>query len=215
MAEIAKTAFEVSVSNITRNNIQNVPGYFGSGTGSAFVPDICPAGFLCVRSELAANEGYEGYGAGDTDILNGNTWRMIAAASGTSGDRLGDHTGIYAYNSYNAQQGTIGGNVYYAGANTLGLSLPSGERGDFTELIVGEQYTWGNGNFSTAPSDNTYLYATIANGLWVASKTEPAAGSGVYLKIYRSKSFTKGARYAGFDGYVCEVCRAAATTSAP
>lgn len=207
MASIANTAFEVSVSNITRNNIQNVPGYFGSGTGTSFVPDICPAGFLCTRSELAENEGY---GAG---VLNGNTWRFIAAAAGTSGDRLGDHTGIYAFNSYNAQQGTIGGNTYYAGANTLGLELPAGERGDFTELIVGEQYTWGVGDFSTAPTDADFKYATIVNGLLVASKTAPAEGSGVYLKILRSKPFTKGARYAGFDGYVCEVCRAAAAKS--
>lgn len=213
MASIAKTAFEVSVSNITRNNIQNVPGYFGSGTGTSFVPDICPAGFLCTRSELAANEGYEGKGANGADILNGNTWRFIAAAAGTSGNRLGDHTGIYAFNSYNAQQGTIGGNTYYAGANTLGLELPAGERGDFTELIVGEQYTWGAENFSTAPTDSTFLYATIVNGLLVASKTAPADGSGVYLKILRSKPFTKGARYAGFNGYVCEVCRAAAAKS--
>lgn len=213
MASIANTAFEVSVSNITRNNIQNVPGYFGSGTGTSFVPDICPSGFLCTRSELAANEGYEGMGASGADILNGNTWRFIAAATGNAGGRIGDHTGIYAFNSYNAQQGTIGGNTYYAGANTLGLELPANERGDFTELIVGEQYTFGVGNFSTAPTDATYLYATIAAGQLVASKTAPADGSGVYLKILRSKPFTKGARYAGFDGYVCEVCRAAAAKS--
>ena len=30
MASIEKTAFEVSVSNITRNDIQNIPGYFGA-----------------------------------------------------------------------------------------------------------------------------------------------------------------------------------------
>lgn len=213
MASIAKTAFEVSNSNITRNNIQNVPGYFGSGTGTSFVPDICPSGFLCTRSELAANEGYEGKGAKGADILNGNTWRFIAAAAGAADGRTGDATGIYAFNSYNAQQGTIGGNTYYAGANTLGLELPAGERGDFTELMVGEKYKWGPGNFSTAPTDADFKYATIVNGMLVASKTQPADGSGVYLKILYSRAFTKGSRYAGFDGYVCEVCRAAAAKS--
>ena len=207
MASIAKTAFEVLVSNIARNNTQNIPGYFGSGTGTSFTPDTCAAGFLCTQSELAECEGYD-------SIPNGNTWRMVAATNGNAGGRFGDHTGIFAFNSYNTQQDTIGGNLYHVGANTLGLELPSGERGDFTELIVGEQYCFGSGNFSTAPADNTYLYATIAAGQLVASKSAPAAGSGVYMKILRSKSFTKGARYAGFDGYVCQVCRAAAAASA-
>lgn len=211
MASIANTAFEVSVSNITRNETQNVPGYFGAGTGDNFAADICAAGFLCVRSELTLSEGYEQY-----STLNGNTWRMIAAANGNAATgRLGDHTGLYAFNSYDVNQISQGTapwqNTWKVGANTLGLELPAGVRGDFTELIVGEQYKFGAGNFSTAPSDNTTIYATIANGLLVASSTEPAAGSGVYLKIWRQNvPFTVGTRNAPFAGYVCEVLRAPA-----
>lgn len=205
MASIANTAFEVSVSNNTRNETQNIPGYFGAGTGNNFVADICASGFLCVRSELTQSEGYEAY-----DILNGNTWRMVAAANGIVAGRPGDHTGIYAFNSYDTAMATQGQNAWRIGANTLGLELPSGQRGDFTELIVGEQYTWGAGNFSTAPTDlDTTIYATIVNGMLVAGSAAPTDGS-VYLKIYRSKNFTVGTRNAPFVGYVCEVLRSVA-----
>ena len=205
MASIANTAFEVSVSNITRNETQNVPGYFGSGVGESFAPDICPSGFLCVRSELTESEGYEAY-----DILNGNTWRFVAAANGIVEGRPGDHTGIYAFNSYDTAMATQGANAWRIGANTLGLELPAGQRGDFTELIVGEQYTFGAGNFSTVPTDlSTTVYATIVNGQLVAGTAAPTDGS-VYLKIYRQKNFTVGTRNASFVGYVCEVLRSVA-----
>ena len=207
MAHIANTAFEVSVSNIMRNGTQNIPGYFGAGTGESFAADICAAGFLCERSELTLSEGYEAYG-----ILNGNTWRMAAAADGIVEGRPGDHTGIYAYNGYDTAMATqsINGNAWRLGANTLGLELPAGQRGDFTELIVGEQYTWGAGNFSTVPTDlTTTIYATIENGMLVAGTAAPTDGS-VYMKILRQKNFTAGPRNAAFVGYVCEVLRSTA-----
>lgn len=200
MASKANTAFEVSVSNITRNNIQNVPGIFGAGTGTDFESEICPAGTLCVPQALVENEGYTG-------ILNGNTWQMVVAADGAAG-RLGDHTGIYAFNSYDVRKVQSGNNVWALGANFLGLELPAGAIGDFTEIIINEQYTFGVGAFTTAPVDATYIYATIDDGYLVASDTAPSAGDGVYFKILRTKSFTEGTRYAGFDGYVCQALRA-------
>ena len=203
MASIANTAFEVSVSNITRNETQNVPGYFGAGVGDEFVADICASGFLCVRSELTASEGYETL---TNPILNGNTWRFVAATNGKVAGRTGDHTGLYAFNSYNTAMAKQGDNAWRIGANTLGLELDAGERGDFTELIVGEQYTWAAGNFSTLPSDAGDIYATISSGLLVATDTAPTDGS-VYLHIWRQKNFTVGTRNAAFGGYVCEVCR--------
>lgn len=214
MATIAKTAFEVSNSNISRNSMQNVPGKFGTGTGSGFKSEVCPAGFLCVQGALLPNEGYEGKGPNKTDILNGNTWEFVAAASGNVNGFTGDHTGIYAFNSYDVRKVASGDNVWMLGSNFLGLELPAGERGDFTELIVGEQYTFGEGNFSTLPvSGSEKYYATIVNGLLVASTSVPAAGKGVYLEILRKKPFTTGARYAGFDGYVCRVLRTAAVAA--
>lgn len=204
MASIAKTAFEVKNSNIRHNDMQNIPGYFGSGTGTDFAPDVCPSGFLCNQSELTASEGYESYG-----ILNGNTWRFIAAAGGSATGKPGDHTGIYAFNSYSVNQvQDVRGNVYHVGtAYTLGLELPAGERGDFTEILIGEMYKFGEGNFSTAPGEDS-KFATIANGLLVAAAEAPTDGS-VYFEILREEGFTRGAHY-GFDGYVLRAARSVA-----
>lgn len=208
MASIPDTAFEVSVSNISRNNTQNVAGKFGTGTGTTFKSEICPSGMLCVQGALLPDEGYEKLGPSGANILNGNTWEFVAAATGAAAPMIGDHTGIYAFNSYDVRQVSDGPNVWRLGANFLGLELPADMTGDFTEIIIGEQYTFGAGNFSTLPSGAGAIYATIANGRLVASSTKPADGSGVYFTILRSKAFSVGARYAGFNGYVCRAMRA-------
>lgn len=200
MAHINNTMFEVTVSNSVNNQLQNIPGVFGTDTGSSFEGEVCPSGFLCKRNGLMPSEGYG-------EKLNGNTWYFNAAADG-KGDMYGDHTGIYAYNSYNVNRAVSGNNVWNVGASTLGLELPAGERGDFTEIIIGEQYTWGAGNFSTLPSDGTYKYATIANGLLVASTTPPAGGTGVYFNILRTKPMNEGTSFWG-TGYVLQAMRTA------
>ena len=211
MATRANTAFEVSVSNIVRNDTQNITGVFGAGADASFTSEICPSGFLCVRQALLPSAGYESVvdTSSNPKILNGNAWEMIAATNGTSGTMYGDHTGIYAFNSYDARFATSGKNNWMLGANYLGLELPANMRGTFTEIIIGEQYTFGAGNFSTAPSGATYIYATITNGLLVAGTSAPAAGTGVYFKILRQKNFTEGTRNAGFVGYVCQALRTA------
>ena len=209
MAAIANTAFEVSVSNIARNDTQNITGIFGAGADPSFESEVCAAGFLCVQQALLPDSGYEGLGADGANILNGNAWEMIAATNGTSGGRYGDHTGIYAFNSYDVNKVSNGVNTWMLGNNYLGLSLPADTYGTFTEIIIGEQYTFGAGNFSTAPSGATYIYATISNGQLVATTSAPTGGTGVYFKILRSKNFTVGARNAGFVGYVCQACRTA------
>ena len=213
MASVPNTAFEVKVSNIERNNTQNVAGKFGAGTGASFVSDICPSGLLCVQGALLPNEGYEGLGPSGANILNGNTWEFTAAANGNAGGMLGDHTGIYAFNSYDVRQITDGSTVWKLGANFLGLELPANVVGDFTEIIIGEQYKFGAGNFSTVPASATAIYATIANGQLVASATAPAAGSGVYFEILREEAFSVGARSAGYMGYVCRAKRTASAAA--
>ena len=202
MSFIEKTMFEVTVSNSVNNQTQNVCGKFGTGTGADFTAADCSAGLLCVRNGLIPSEGYENLA---TPILNGNTWFFNAATNGAAGNS-GDHTGIYAFNNYDVNKAVSGTNKYNVGANTLGLGLPSGERGDFCEIIIGEQYTFGTGNFSTAPQSGS-LYATIANGLLVASATAPSAGDGVYFKILRSKNVNEGTSYWG-TGYVLQAARA-------
>lgn len=204
MAYIAQTAFEVKNSNIRHEDMQNIPGVFGSVSDNVFTAADCSAGFLCKQSALTKSEGYESFG-----ILNGNTWQFVAAADGIATGKPGDATGIYAFNCYNVSSAVdVAGNVYHVGtANTLGLGLPAGERGDFTELRVGEKYKFGKGNFSTAPDDGL-IYATIANGLLVADDEAPTDGS-IYFEILYEEGFNRGARYA-FDGYVLRCLRSTA-----
>ena len=56
---MANYMFEVTVSNSVRNQIQNIPGKFGAGTGSSFAPAECEAGTLCIQNGLIPSEGYE------------------------------------------------------------------------------------------------------------------------------------------------------------
>lgn len=46
---MANTMFEVKISNVSRNNTQNVTGLFGSFSDSDFTAADCDAGFLCKR----------------------------------------------------------------------------------------------------------------------------------------------------------------------
>ena len=202
--------FEVTVSNSVNDQTQHVAGKFGTGTGTTFVPQVCPAGMLCVQNGLIPVEGYESIKtAADTPrILNGNTWYFNAATAGTSG-LLGDHTGIYAFNNYDVAKATNGDLQYNIGAKTLGLSLPAGNFGDFCEIIIGKQYSFGDEQFSTAPTTGvTTGYATIAAGKLVYSASAPAAGSGVYFQIMRTKPINEGTRFAG-TAYVLKALRAA------
>ena len=117
----------------------------------------------------------------------------------------GDHTGISACNTHNVQQVVDQlGNVYNVGKNVLGLGLPAGERGVFTELIVGERYKFGKGNFSSITAGHGY--ATISSGKWASASSAPVTAGNVYAVIEREEGFERGTRYA-FDGYVLRICR--------
>lgn len=206
MAFTANCAFELKVSNSVNNQLQNVPGVFGTGTGASFAAADCDAGFLVVQNGLAPSEGYEAYG-----ILNGNTWYFNAAANGKAAGHIGDHTGIYAFNNYEGNTVTDGkGNEWHLGMDTLGVGLPAGKRGTFAELIVGEQIKIGVGNFtnSTAPAASE-TFATIVNGRWTPAASAPASGGEVYAQIMRTEPFTEGV-WSGGTGYILKILRAAA-----
>ncbi len=194
MAFLENTMFEIAVSNSVNDQTQHIPGKFGTGTGEDFAAADCSAGFLTIKNGLLPSEGYEGITVNGNPILNGNSWYMNACASGSAAGNFGDHTGIYAFNNYDVSKAisTNGKNIWNIGFETLGLGLPAGERGDFCEIIIGEQYAFGAGNFSTVPTDATYKYATIENGLLVASTSAPAAETGVYFEILRSAPVTEG-----------------------
>lgn len=215
MSYIANTAFEVYVSNSKRNDLQNITGKFGSFSGATFTPDVCSAGFLCVKNSLLPNEGYESVFSRGTDtpfatatgLKNGNSWYMVAATNGAAGGMHGDHTGIYACNTYDVNRATAGDLVINIPGKTLGLPIPAGERGDFTELIVGEQYNFGAGNFGTLPTSEL-PYATISNGLLVATNTAPTDGSVYFDVMNLDGRFIEGA-YDGGAKYTL-LCRRSA-----
>jgi len=210
MAYIANTMFEVKVSNSVRNQTQNVAGKYGTNTGVSFSPADCSAGQLCVRNGLIPLEGYESIpksGGGTYALLNGNTYYFNKATSGLVAGMTGDHTGIYAFNNYDVQKAVNGDNAWNVGFKTLGLGLPAGERGDFTELIVGEIYRFGSGNFSASVSTNGF--ATISSdGLLTPAANAPAGGTGVYFQILRSVPVNEGTDFWG-TAYDVRVLRTA------
>lgn len=199
MAYIAKTAFQPKVSNGAYNGLQNVAGKFINGSD---LPEICSAGFIVEQDELLPNEGY-------TNILNGNTWAMKTAADGIVAGFNGDHTGLYACNTYNVHRvvSANGEMIYNLGANTLGLAAAADEIADFTELVVGHQYKFGEGNFASEPEVGEYC--EIVNGLFAASSaTAPTDNGVVYGEVLREEPFTEGSTDAG-TGYVVRILRTA------
>lgn len=217
MAYIKNTAFEVYVTNSKRNDTQNITGKFGSFAGETFTPADCSAGFLCTQNSLLPNSGYEsaqsfnstsGNFEAATGVKNGNSWYMVAAASGKAIGLTGDHTGIYACNTYNVNRLGSGDMIINFAGKTLGLGIPADERGDFTELIVGEQYNFGAGNFTTVPTASL-LYCTIENGLLVAQAAAPTDDS-VYFQVMKLDGrFTEGA-YDASAKYTLRCLRSAA-----
>lgn len=179
MAAIKNTAFEVKVSNHEFDSVANITGMFQNANGEA---DICAAGFLCVRKELAQNEGYP------TGVLNGNTWIMNAAT-----DAVTVNTPIYACNTFNVNQiGDGNGNVWKVGHNTLGLSIPAGEFGTFTKIdFTGDRvYRFGIGNANAEVGANQYF--TIADGMLVPTDEAPTANGAVYFELLGTGVFTEG-----------------------
>lgn len=183
MAHIDNTFFEVKNSNLINNGMQNIAGVFEN----ASTPEICPSGFLCVKTERIPCEGYP-------NLQNGNQWVFNAAASGAPATGITPE--IYAFNSYDVNEVSgINGNIWRVGAETAGLELPAGEIGTFTKIIPGEIYRFGVGNFTTTPTSlPDYRYVTIANGLLVAANSAPAAGSGIVFEILgeAAENFTVG-----------------------
>ena len=110
---------------------------------------------------------------------------------------------VFAFNNYDVNKAVSGDNQWNLGINTLGLGLPAGNRGDFCEIIVGEQYTFGEGNFSATVANEAF--AIIANGLLTPAADAPA--SGVYFEILRTVPVNQGAEYVGL-GYILRAVRA-------
>ena len=217
MAKIKNTAFEVKVTDWKRNDTQNITGLFGYMVSTDFVEDDCSSGFLCVKQAKLDNEGYKepfirsGSGfAPASGIKNANSWQMIAAENGNSGGMYGDHTGIYACNTYDVNKAVGAGITVNIPGETLGLFTPAGERTDFTEMIVGEMYNFASGNFSVEP-DEQKIYAVISNGLFVATDAAPTDGSVYFRNIPTEERFTRGV--SDYGAKYTMLCQRAVTES--
>ena len=208
MADVMTHGFEVVVSNSKRNDTQNITGIFGTVAGSPAVhtPAAVYAGTLCKKAETLADGGVRPFveGYADAEIRNKNTYYMVAADDGLVAKFTGDHTGIYAANTYNVNQLSDGTLAINFPGKTLGLQTPAGERTDFTEIIIGEMYAFGYLNTSyyatpdSSASDTNFAPGTIlyvASGL--LSSVKGVAGELAFEVVDGTGRFTEGAADGG------------------
>lgn len=192
MAYIEKTAFEPRITNNEYNELCNITGRYQVSDADA----DCSAGLLVVRGEQLPCAGFKG-------VKNENAFYMNAAGAAANAD-----TGVYACNTY--EWPTLGGrngNNYAVGTTTLGLGVPAGRDGTFTEIVFDGKhaYRFGEGNLSAAIGANTIF--TIANGLLVPAAAAPTATGAIYFKLKGTGNFTEGAgqSFVYYDVWACKV----------
>lgn len=192
MAYIEKTAFEPRITNNEYNELCNITGRYQVSDADA----DCSAGLLVVRGEQLPCAGFKG-------VKNENAFYVNAAGAAANAD-----TGVYACNTY--EWPTLGGrngNNYAVGTATLGLGVPAGRDGTFTEIVFDGKhaYRFGEGNLSTAIGENTIF--TIANGLLVPAAAAPTATGAIYFKLKGTGNFTEGAgqSFVYYDVWACKV----------
>lgn len=192
MAYIEKTAFEPRITNNEYNELCNITGRYQASEADA----DCSAGLLVVRGEQLPCAGFKG-------VKNENAFYMNAAGAAANAD-----TGVYACNTYEwPMLGGRNGNNYAVGTATLGLGVPAGRDGTFTEIVFDGKhaYRFGEGNLSTAIGENTIF--TIANGLLVPAAAAPTATGAIYFKLKGTGNFTEGAgqSFVYYDVWACKV----------
>lgn len=192
MAYIEKTAFEPRITNNEYNELCNITGRYQVSDADA----DCSAGLLVVRGEQLPCAGFKG-------VKNENAFYMNAAGAAANAD-----TGVYACNTYDwPMLGGRNGNNYAVGTATLGLGVPAGRDGTFTEIVFDGKhaYRFGEGNLSTAIGENTIF--TIANGLLVPAAAAPTATGAIYFKLKGTGNFTEGAgqSFVYYDVWACKV----------
>lgn len=197
MAYIEKTAFEPRITNNEFNELCNITGRYQVSDADA----DCSAGLLVVRGEQLPCAGFKG-------IKNENAFYMNAAGAAANAD-----TGVYACNTYEwPMLGGRNGNNYAVGTATLGLGVPAGRDGTFTEIVFDGKhaYRFGEGNLSAAIGENTIF--TIANGLLVPAAAAPTATGAIYFKLKGTGNFTEGAgqSFVYYDVWACKVSTVAA-----
>lgn len=184
MAFTANTAFQIRRSNDRYEDLQHRTGLYGSFSGSDFTAADADAGLLC--------------NIGDGIPSGGNY--MALASDGSQK--------LYAANTTDVQRLTNGTNKWAVGVETLGLGIPAGQKDDFTELVVGETYAFGPGNFSTLVTA-TNKYATVVNGKLSGTNVKPSAADGYFFELDTEMGidFFVEANYNAFSRYNLKVCK--------
>lgn len=179
MSFIASTAFLPRMWNNRNDDLQNIPGLYGSVSGNSFITADCSAGFATNKGAHMAGGGYQ----------------MTIAADG-AGD-------VYFCNPGDVQRVAFGTDGLFAvGVDTLGLGAPSGRLATYTKAKPGETYAFGPGNFSTIVTAAN-KYATVSNGLLVGSSSAPSASGTLYFELDEGLGidvFTE-ANYGAFSRY--------------
>lgn len=192
MAYIEKTAFEPRITNNEFNELCNITGRYQVSDADA----DCSAGLLVVRGEQLPCAGFKG-------VKNENAFYMNAAGAAANAD-----TGVYACNTYEwPMLGGRNGNNYAVGTATLGLGVPAGRDGTFTEIVFDGKhaYRFGEGNVNGAIGEKTIF--TIANGLLVPAAAAPTDTGAIYFKLKGTGKFTEGAgqSFVYYDVWACKV----------
>lgn len=177
MAFTANTAFEARLTNNENDILSHVAGKYQASSADA----DCDAGRLVKAASLLPCEGFSG-------LYNENTWVMNDAVDTDTID-----TPIYACDTYDNQIGTVGGNDYFIGTETLGLGVPAGRYGNFTRIKFDGQsiYRFGVGNFSATVGTNGF--ATIDDGKLVPAAAAPSTAGTPYFIIKGTGNFVAGA----------------------
>ena len=131
-----------------------------------------------------------------------------ADADCSAGAAANADTGVYACNTYEwPMLGGRNGNNYAVGTDTLGLGVPAGRDGTFTEIVFDGKhaYRFGEGNVNGAIGANTIF--TIANGLLVPAAAAPTTTGAIYFKLKGTGNFTEGAgqSFVYYDVWACKV----------
>lgn len=155
---ISTYAFQPRRWNARNDDLQTITGLFGSWSGSVFVSASCEAGFL-------ANK--------DVGIPAGGAY-MLEASDGSKT--------LYACNPCDVERLSDASNTWAVGAETLGLGLPLGKKGPFTEIKEGETYAFGPSNFSTLVTASD-KFATVSDGLLVGASELDSSFAGWYFEL--------------------------------
>lgn len=179
MAFTASTAFLPRMWNNRNDDLQNIPGLYGSVSGTSFITADADAGLACNKGAHIVGGGYQ----------------MTLASDGAQD--------IYFCNQGDVQRVPFGAaNLFAVGVETLGLGAPAGELCTYTKAIPGETYAFGPGNFSTIVT-TTNKYATVSNGYLVGSSSAPSDAGTIYFELDAALGidvFTE-ANYGAFSRY--------------